>query len=118
MLAVVIIASLVPVPAPPMELPGGFDKYEHVFAYAMLSGYFGQLFTRTALHMRAAVALIALGGLLEVLQGQTSYRSADPFDLLANTLGVLAGFFACRTVLGTLVARLDLALPARLGVSR
>lgn len=38
--------------------------------------------------------------MVEVLQGATTYRDADWFDLLANAVGVTSGFILWRTPLG------------------
>lgn len=53
----VVIGSLARLPEAPMPLPQGFDKYEHVFAYTLLSGYFGQLLADPWRHAKAAAAL-------------------------------------------------------------
>lgn len=74
------------------ELPSGADKVEHFLAYFLLAAGAVQLFaTRRAL-LASAGGLVLMGLLIEVLQGAlTSNRMADPYDALANTLGVLAG---------------------------
>jgi VanZ family protein len=107
LLALVFMLSLIPMPAPPIDLPQGFDKYEHILAYGTLSSYFGQLCGRTKQHLRYAFGLFCMGALLEVLQGLTWYRSPDLSDLAANTMGVLAGLLLCLTPLRSIVARLD-----------
>lgn len=103
----VVIASLAHLPAPDVPLPQGFDKYEHLFAYCVLSGYFGQLLRGPRWHAVAVLGLFVLGALLELLQGLTAYRSMDGMDLLANSLGLVAGWLACRTPLAELIQRLD-----------
>ncbi len=110
LLAFVFIASLIPMPTPPVQLPEGFDKYEHIAAYGSMSFYFGQLFSRFTLHLRYAVALFCMGALLEVLQGLTWYRSPDLYDLAANSVGVVLGLLLCLTPLKGLVATLDAKL--------
>jgi VanZ family protein len=73
--------------APDMHAP---DKVLHFLAYFGLSG----LATTALRHRRAvilaALALIALGGALEILQMFTG-RDAEWLDEAANTLGVLSG---------------------------
>jgi VanZ family protein len=103
LVAFVFLLSLIPIPPPPVDLPGGFDKYQHLLAYGTLSGFFGQLVSRLGLHIRISLGLMGMGALLEVLQGLTWYRSPDGFDIAANTIGVLLGLLACRTKLGSFV---------------
>ena len=112
-LAFVFIASLIPMPAPPMPLPPGFDKYEHIAAYGSLSFYFGQLLSRFRLHLRYALALFCMGALLEVLQGLTWYRSPDWYDLVANSIGILIGILLCLTPLKGLVGMMDAMMAPR-----
>lgn len=107
LLAAVVIASLVHLPAPNVPLPQGFDKYEHIAAYAVLSGYFGQLLRGPHWHFNALLGLFYLGALLEVLQGMTAYRSMDSLDQVANTFGLMLGWLACRTPLGEIVQAID-----------
>jgi VanZ family protein len=47
-------------------------------------------------------ALLAYGGLIEILQSLTPYRSAEWADLLADGLGL---------AIGLLVARVSLSIP-------
>ena len=107
LLAFVFIASLIPMPPPPMDMPGGFDKYEHILAYGTLSGYFGQLLSQYRLHLRYAFSLFCMGAMLEVLQGLTWYRSPDWYDLAANSVGVVLGLLIGLTPLRGVVALLD-----------
>ena len=107
LVATVVIGSLAQLPQAPMPLPQGFDKYEHIFGYTVLSGYFGQLLVGARRHAAAAVALFLLGGTLELLQGMTGYRSMDVMDLLANGIGIVLGWLACRTALGKLIWCVD-----------
>lgn len=98
MLAAVIGGSL----APARELPpvpfAGFDKFQHFFGYAVLSGYATMLFARMRARALAGAALVALGIGLEVAQGQwTATRQPDLFDAVANTAGVLAGMLVAAT---------------------
>ena len=71
---------------------GIWDKALHFTAYFGLC-----LMTTVAVRAKLrstllwALALVAMGGCLEVIQGLTG-RDADIFDELANTLGVICGF--------------------------
>jgi VanZ family protein len=74
------------------------DKFWHLLAFGGLA-----LLSFRALRHReprvrranasAAAFSIAVGGLLEVLQSFSSYRSAELLDLLADALGALLAFF-------------------------
>ncbi len=91
----IAILSLTAVP----KLNFGFnlkssDKYLHVFAYFVLScvWYFSlQEKIKKPIFRYTLISLIILYGIiLEVLQGGiTSYRTADLYDVLANTTGIL-----------------------------
>ena len=104
--AVIVVLSLIP--NPPGGAGGGWigaflsrvvfgteayaDKAAHFLAYLALSGSALLAFGR---HRRQAALvllfLLALGGLLELLQAAGGVRTGDLTDMLANTLGVLAG---------------------------
>ena len=68
------------------------DKVAHFAAYAALSFVTSLAFGR---HREpAAIVLLALlvfGGALELLQAAGGVRTGDWLDLLANTLGIMAG---------------------------
>jgi VanZ family protein len=106
-IAVVVVASLVSPPELP-STPAGSDKLGHFLAYAALMAAAVQLFQRRLHRWRAAGALVAMGMLLELLQGGlTATRMQDPWDALANTLGVLAGMTVAVTPWRDLLLRFD-----------
>lgn len=74
----------------------GADKLEHTLAYATLMLWFLQLYP-VSRRPFIAVCLIAMGIVLEVLQGFTSDRDADYLDAVANTAGVLLAWLLGRT---------------------
>ena len=86
--------------APQADLPQLFalaDKVIHTLAFIALAlvglrAYPRHLFLVCAL-------LIALGGLIEVIQGYTSTRSQEWEDLFADVLGVGFGALLSRTAL-------------------
>ncbi|PKM09462.1 MAG: hypothetical protein CVV15_08855 [Gammaproteobacteria bacterium HGW-Gammaproteobacteria-5] len=109
-LALLLWFSLTPLP---LLLPvAQGDKLEHVLSYAVLAGYAGALFATRHARIAAALGLIVLGVVLEWLQGQTSYRFADPYDALANAIGVLLGMAVAMTSLGDALQWLDVRLVA------
>lgn len=97
MLAILVL-SLMP---PSSGLPTtGWDKSNHMLGFGTL-GFLG-------IHgwpNRAVVVLatlLAYGGLIEILQSFTPYRSAEWADLLADGAGLAVGW---------LVARMSLSIP-------
>ena len=91
MLAILVL-SLAP---PSSSLPTtGWDKSNHLLGFAVLA-----FFSHWAWPARTAVALAALlayGGLIEVLQSFTPYRYADFVDLFADGVGLLLGELVAR----------------------
>jgi hypothetical protein len=103
----VVVGSLVSPPELP-STPVGSDKLAHFLAYGAIMAAAVQLFARRLHRWRVAGALVAMGMLLELLQGGlTATRMQDPWDALANTLGVLAGLATAATPLRDLLLRLD-----------
>ncbi|SPA40324.1 conserved hypothetical protein [Cupriavidus taiwanensis] len=84
--AAVLALSLMP---PTQPLPTtGWDKANHALGFALL----GLLGARAyaARGWLLWLGLVAYGGVIELLQGQTGYREADWLDLLADMVGVAA----------------------------
>ena len=91
----IAILSLTAVP----KLNFGFslkssDKYLHVIAYFVLScvWYFSlqEKIKKPVFRFTLITLIILYGIILEALQGGiTSYRTADFYDVIANTIGVL-----------------------------
>jgi len=89
---VVVISYLAVIPAPPREIDTGWDKLNHVMAFTALAlagrfGFPGSLRRWAAL----VLALIAFGGLIEVVQYFIPGRDSEWADLLADTVGIVAG---------------------------
>ena len=84
----VLVLSLLPVPAG-LTVFSWQDKLEHALAFAALA----LLASLAQLGGRAARigGLIGYGVLIELLQGLTPHRMADPWDALADAIGVLMG---------------------------
>ena len=69
------------------SLPGT-DKWHHALAYFALMFCWGQWFIQPRPRLKLAIAFVALGALIECLQGLTSYRSFEWLDIVADTIGV------------------------------
>jgi VanZ family protein len=87
------VTVLMLVPRPPSGLDTGWDKLNHLLAFAgpCLAGL--AALQRPGWRQAAGLmlALLAWGGVLELLQGLLPPRSADAADLLADALGILLG---------------------------
>ncbi|MCP4470609.1 MAG: VanZ family protein [Gammaproteobacteria bacterium] len=104
MLIAVAVVSLLPV----LDVGvGGSDKFLHLLTYFLLAGWFGLLVRDRVMLGWTLAALIAYGALLELLQGQTGYRFAEWGDVVANSIGALAGVTLHFTLLRRLFGILD-----------
>lgn len=87
-----------------------WDKLEHGLAWVALAFWFGSVVVRRDI-IWVGVALAALGGLIELLQGWMGLgRTADLNDLLADSVGILIGLLLVVSPLG----RVPVWLEARL----
>jgi len=114
-LAVMLVFAACLVPARDLpSVPRGFDKVEHFLAFFLLAASAVQLYaTRRALWC-AAAGLLALGVAIELAQfAFTRSRSMDPADVLADALGVAAGFSIALTPLRDLLLRIEATLVPR-----
>ncbi|HET7792631.1 MAG TPA: VanZ family protein [Rhizobacter sp.] len=89
---VCVVCYLALVPMPPKNVDLGWDKLNHASAFAALTvaGCFGFPGSR-GLVLRVLLALLALGGLIEIVQYFVPGRSCDWFDLLADATGMAIG---------------------------
>lgn len=97
LVVLVTVLSLLPQAAlPDVEYN---DKLEHMTAYVVLMGLFGQILgPRTGL----VILLLAMGALIEVLQGLSGYRDMSFLDWLADAAGIAAGWLLSFKVPGLL----------------
>ncbi len=102
---VVFYQSLSPSPIKSPGFEGG-DKLGHLLIYFCLMSWFVQLYQRS-LHLRLLIIFIALGVLLEILQGQTGYRMFEYADMLANTLGALLAWGLAATSYQNLLLKFE-----------
>ncbi|MDB5731142.1 MAG: hypothetical protein JWQ03_1037 [Variovorax sp.] len=85
-LAVLVLALMPPTPHMPTT---GWDKSNHLLAFSTLAVL--GLWSWPGRTVAVLVALLAYGGLIEILQSFTPDRSAEWADLLADGLGLLVG---------------------------
>ena len=105
LVALVAYLSLTP---KPLDVPSFFElKSGHVVAYGTLMLWFAQIFRSTQGRIGVGLSLVALGVLLEYVQGVTGYRTFSYSDMRDNALGVIAGLVLAYAGLGGLLGRLD-----------
>ena len=105
MLLGVAVVSLMPAPS-----VGVSDKLSHLLTYFVLGGWFGLLAANRVVLGWTIVALVGYGMLLELLQGMTAYRYAEWGDVLANSVGVIAGILLYFSPLSRLLRWVDSGL--------
>jgi hypothetical protein len=91
---------------PNINVPDG-DKYGHLLAYGGTMWWWAQLWRTWRKRLRLAVSLALMGVVIEFVQGATGWRTFDAMDMLANSLGVLAGWGVAMTPLGKLLAVIE-----------
>jgi VanZ family protein len=79
-------------PSPPEVDFEASDKIGHFAAYAMLMLWFAFLYRVAKVRLIYAAAFVGMGVALEAIQGALGYRSYEVPDMVANGLGVLAGW--------------------------
>jgi len=91
-LLILVISYLAFSPAPPRTLDLGWDKLNHLSAFAALafSAWHGAARPRTR-WLWAPLALLGYGVLIELVQSQLPPREADPLDVLADACGLALG---------------------------
>ncbi len=92
LLLAVAITILALLPAPPRQASLGWDKLNHVLAFASLAAcaVFGWRDSRAA-RLAVLLALLAFGGAIELLQLQVPNRSGEWSDLGADVIGLGLG---------------------------
>lgn len=98
---------LMPMPPTPSYLPGDFDKIVHVVLFFVLAAlaYWSGVGERRPSVTLIVVACAALAAAIEIVQSLVGYRTGDPKDFVAGTLGAVAGAFAARFALGSATRR-------------
>lgn len=99
LVALIVYGSIIPPAATPVISIS--DKLLHFGGYLVLALWFAGL-VEPYRYLVVGVALIALGGGLEIVQALMGYgRTADWWDLSANMLGVAVGLALAQVGLGS-----------------
>ena len=89
------------------------DKVGHLLGYAVLSGWFTQLYRSRNVQISIVIGFCVLGISLEIAQGYGGVRRFEYADMLANTLGAVFGGILSRTWFAGLLLKVDRFLAAR-----
>jgi hypothetical protein len=89
-------------------------KIGHVLAYGWLMLWFAQMYRSTSARLWFAAGLVALGILLEYLQGLTDYRGFEFSDMFINSTGVALGLLLCRSALQDALYIIETAVSQRI----
>jgi len=111
--AIVALIVYLSLTSTPLDLNLGFanqDKLYHALAYFTLMFWFTQIYHKKLQRGLLTVIFVLLGLLMEYAQSFSPYRTADVFDMLANSTGVLLAFFATRWRLRYMLVRFEAIL--------
>jgi VanZ like family. len=111
-LGVVIIAAiwiLSLIPSPPQIGFEGEDKVGHVVAYGVMMLWWSQILIRFRDRLIIAAAFVAMGILIEFVQGWTGLRTFEVADMIADANGVALGWCIACTPAGSALARFESA---------
>jgi VanZ family protein len=100
----IIYLSLTPHPIE-IDIAQG-DKLGHALGYLGVMLWFTQLYERRVQVLWGA-GLVALGIALEYVQGWTGYRNFEYLDMVADGVGVTAGWLLGGTAMAHLLIRLE-----------
>ncbi len=82
------------------------DKLVHLAVYCGLMTWFAELY-RGRSRLIYAIGFVAMGVVLEFVQGMTGYRSFDVMDMGANFLGVTVGWCLAQTKFFGFLGRIE-----------
>ena len=109
-LGVLLLLAVAALSLMPVTDTGVNDKLSHLVTYFMLAGWFSMLAGKRSVLVATFAAVVAYGGLIELLQAMTPHRQAEWADLLANSLGAAIGIWLYFTPLRRLLLFIDRGL--------
>jgi VanZ family protein len=87
-----------------LVIPDG-DKLLHVLAFITLMLWWGNIYRQRRSRLIIAAWCLLFGFLIECAQWPIAPEDADPFDWLADVVGIVLALALLRTPLGGLLAR-------------
>jgi hypothetical protein len=107
-ITMVILESLMAQPFQRLPALPNVGELARLLAYGLMMGWFGQLAKDRRLRAGIALAVVALGGILELLRGVLALgRGMEVGDFAAILLGVWMGHVATQQGGGELLAWLE-----------
>jgi VanZ family protein len=106
LILLVVFFSLSPEPPEVIEFEQG-DKLGHLVAYLSLMLWFANIYPARNQRISLSVAFLAMGVVLEFLQGLSGYRTFQYGDMVANGVGIFLGWLLAKTWFGTFLVKLD-----------
>ena len=91
LILLVVFLSLASNPIEVLPVAAG-DKLGHVLAYGVLMVWFANLYETSAKRRMFAIGFVAMGIALEFVQGWSGYRAFELADMVADAIGVAAGW--------------------------
>ena len=104
-IAAIWILSLIP--DPPHIGVEGEDKAGHFVAYGVLMLWWSQILIRSSDRLIIAAAFVAMGIVIEFVQGWTGWRTFEVADMVADAIGVALGWSIACTSAGSILARFE-----------
>lgn len=98
--------ALRPDPRIALAVPDG-DKLLHAFAFTCLMGWWGNVYAGRRQRAWAALGCLAFGGFIEFAQWLSPPRDADPFDVLADAVGIGVACAMLRSPLARVLTRVE-----------
>lgn len=105
---VIAFFSLWEFTGPPSTIPH-LDKIQHFIAYSLLGFSLSQVCAK-GINLRVILTAFGYSFLMECLQGLTSYRMFEYYDLLVNFLGASFGVLCTHYFAPNLLTAIDLKL--------
>lgn len=96
--------------APSLPSKGHVDKLFHAASYAIVTGWFAQLYPKLWLRLLIGLLFALMGVGIEFLQGLHPMRYFDVLDMLANSVGVVIALVLVQTWMGNVLAQFETLL--------
>lgn len=104
-LLLLVISWLAFSPKPPDGIDTGWDKANHLLAFATLAVVSALSLAGAQRQRKVVLGLLAYGIFIELVQSQIPGRSAEPADVLADMAGVALGLLLLAALERLLVKR-------------